>query len=134
MDAWLRDVPPITRSWVILCVLTTVAVVRWFVSVHHGGYILTTSPVPPDSVQQIEMVTPLQLYFSFKSTFTNAQVRELIVAGHITDAGTLSVLEGSHEFLLLWTAVVRALLSSFFLVRPLIVTMIPDGRAEYPSV
>jgi len=28
MDAWLRDVPPITRSWVILCVLTTVAVVR----------------------------------------------------------------------------------------------------------
>ncbi|KAF9648029.1 Der1-like protein [Thelephora ganbajun] len=48
MDAWLRDVPPITRSWVILCILTTVAV-------------------------QIEMVTPLQLYFSFKSAFTNAQ-------------------------------------------------------------
>ena len=30
-------------------------------------------PIP----QQIEMVTPLQLYFSFKSTFTNAQVAYL---------------------------------------------------------
>lgn len=43
MDAWLRDVPPITRSWVILCALTTIAVVRTpfspgSPSLHHSDY------------------------------------------------------------------------------------------------
>ena len=32
MDAWMRDIPPIARSWVFLCILTTIAVVRTFSS------------------------------------------------------------------------------------------------------
>ncbi|KAF8133273.1 Der1-like protein [Boletus reticuloceps] len=48
MDAWVMQVPPITRAWLALSVATSLAV-------------------------QCQVVTPLQLYFSFKSAFTNAQ-------------------------------------------------------------
>ncbi|KAG6335965.1 hypothetical protein ID866_3118 [Astraeus odoratus] len=48
IEAWLMQVPPITRAWLVLSVATTLAV-------------------------QCQAVTPLQLYFSFKSAFTNVQ-------------------------------------------------------------
>lgn len=65
------------------------------------------------------MVTPLQLYFSFKSTFTNAQVCSLQdMLECFADVGLVAVLESCHKFLLLWTVVVRALLPSLFLVSP----------------
>lgn len=48
IEAWLWQVPPITRAWLALAVATSLAV-------------------------QCQVVTPLQLYFSFKSAFTNAQ-------------------------------------------------------------
>ncbi|KAF9219161.1 Der1-like protein [Gyrodon lividus] len=48
MEAWVTQVPPITRAWLILSVATSLAV-------------------------QCQVITPLQLYFSFKSAFTNAQ-------------------------------------------------------------
>ena len=78
----MRDVPPITRSWVSLCILTTIAVVRTFrhplvtacATVAHPK-----SPLFTPTSQQIEMVTPLQLYFSFKSTITNAQVGGFLI-------------------------------------------------------
>jgi len=49
IEAWVTEIPPITRGWVFLSVLTTLAV-------------------------QCQLVTPLQLYFSYKSAFTNAQL------------------------------------------------------------
>ncbi|KAG1899585.1 Der1-like protein [Suillus fuscotomentosus] len=48
IEAWLTQIPPITRAWLALSVATSLAV-------------------------QCQLVTPLQLYFSFKSAFTNAQ-------------------------------------------------------------
>ncbi|KAI6014661.1 Der1-like protein [Pisolithus marmoratus] len=48
IEAWLWQVPPITRAWLALAVAMSLAV-------------------------QCQVVTPLQLYFSFKSAFTNAQ-------------------------------------------------------------
>ncbi|KAI5989996.1 Der1-like protein [Pisolithus albus] len=48
IEAWLWQVPPITRAWLALAVTTSLAV-------------------------QCQVVTPLQLYFSFRSAFTNAQ-------------------------------------------------------------
>lgn len=49
IEAWLTQVPPITRTWLVCAVLTSLAV-------------------------QCQMVTPLQLYFSYKAAFSNAQI------------------------------------------------------------
>ncbi|EIN12744.1 Der1-like protein [Punctularia strigosozonata HHB-11173 SS5] len=48
IEAWVTQIPPVTRGWLALCVLTSLAV-------------------------QCQLVTPLQLYFSFKSAFVNSQ-------------------------------------------------------------
>ncbi|KAH9846368.1 Der1-like protein [Lenzites betulinus] len=48
IEAWVTQIPPVTRAWLALSVLTSLAV-------------------------QCQLVTPLQLYFSFKAAFTNAQ-------------------------------------------------------------
>ncbi|KAJ3933280.1 MAG: Der1-like protein [Lentinula lateritia] len=48
VEAWITQIPPITRGWLALSVLTSLAV-------------------------QCQLVTPLQLYFSPKSAFINAQ-------------------------------------------------------------
>ncbi|KAI0086474.1 Derlin [Irpex rosettiformis] len=48
IEAWITQIPPVTRAWLALSVLTSVAV-------------------------QCQVVTPLQLYFSYKAAFTNFQ-------------------------------------------------------------
>ncbi|KAF7424460.1 hypothetical protein PC9H_009767 [Pleurotus ostreatus] len=48
IDAWISQIPPITRGWLTLSVLTSLAV-------------------------QTQLVTPLQLYYSPRSAFLNAQ-------------------------------------------------------------
>ncbi|TRM61091.1 Derlin [Schizophyllum amplum] len=48
IEAWFLQIPPITRCWVALAVLTSIAV-------------------------QSQMVTPLSLYFSPRSAFVNGQ-------------------------------------------------------------
>jgi len=48
IEAWITQIPPITRGWLALSVLISLAV-------------------------QCQIVTPLQLYFSWKSAFVNAQ-------------------------------------------------------------
>ncbi|KAI0315807.1 Der1-like protein [Amylostereum chailletii] len=52
IEAWVTQIPPVTRAWLITCVLTSLAV-------------------------QCQVVTPLQLYFSFKAAFTNVQLWRL---------------------------------------------------------
>ncbi|ETW81728.1 hypothetical protein HETIRDRAFT_65032 [Heterobasidion irregulare TC 32-1] len=49
IEAWVNQIPPVTRAWLVLSVLTSLAV-------------------------QSQLVTPLQLYFSFKASFTNMQL------------------------------------------------------------
>ncbi|VDC04462.1 unnamed protein product [Peniophora sp. CBMAI 1063] len=49
IEVWINQIPPITRTWLLLSVVTSIAV-------------------------QCQIVTPLQLYFSFKSAFTNGQL------------------------------------------------------------
>jgi len=49
IEAWITQIPPITRSWLGLAMLTSLAV-------------------------QCQLVTPLQLYYSPKSAFVNVQV------------------------------------------------------------
>jgi len=48
IEAWITQIPPITRGWLALSILISLAV-------------------------QCELITPLQLYFSPKSAFINAQ-------------------------------------------------------------
>ncbi|KAF8524961.1 Derlin [Gautieria morchelliformis] len=48
IEAWVNQIPPVTRGWLSLAVVTSVAV-------------------------QCQLVTPLQLYFSFKSAIVNGQ-------------------------------------------------------------
>ncbi|KAI0801906.1 Derlin [Irpex lacteus] len=48
IEAWVTQIPPVTRAWLALSVLTSVAV-------------------------QCQLVTPLQLYFSYKAAFNNFQ-------------------------------------------------------------
>ncbi|KAF9533123.1 Der1-like protein [Crepidotus variabilis] len=48
IEAWITQIPPITRGWLALSVLMSLAV-------------------------QSQLVTPLQLYFSFRSAFLNGQ-------------------------------------------------------------
>ncbi|PPQ69610.1 hypothetical protein CVT24_001366 [Panaeolus cyanescens] len=48
LEAWITQIPPITRGWLALAVLTTLAV-------------------------QSQMVTPLQLYFNPRSAFVSVQ-------------------------------------------------------------
>jgi Derlin-2/3 len=49
IEAWIFQIPPITRAWLVLSVLTSLAV-------------------------QCQLVTPLQLYFSPRSAFINGQI------------------------------------------------------------
>ncbi|KAH9980205.1 Der1-like protein [Lactifluus volemus] len=49
LEAWFTQIPPVTRAWLALSVLTSVAV-------------------------QCQLITPLQLYFSFKAAFKNVQL------------------------------------------------------------
>ncbi|KIP08114.1 hypothetical protein PHLGIDRAFT_117540 [Phlebiopsis gigantea 11061_1 CR5-6] len=49
IEAWVTQIPPVTRAWLALSVLTSVAV-------------------------QCQLMTPLQLYFSYKSAVTNMQL------------------------------------------------------------
>ena len=72
IEAWITQIPPITRAWLALSVLTSLAVVRTPII-----YSLNTpySPVPP--LQQCHVVTALQLYYSPKSAFVNFQVQAL---------------------------------------------------------
>lgn len=69
IEAWITQIPPITRGWLVLAVLTSLAVV---------SYILDPQPQTTANVmsltQQCQLVTPLQLYFSPKNAFVNAQV------------------------------------------------------------
>ncbi|KAG9103090.1 hypothetical protein FRC06_000237 [Ceratobasidium sp. 370] len=55
IEAWLTEVPPITRAWMVLSVATSVAV-------------------------QCQMVTPVQLYFSFGSAFGHMQPWRAVTA------------------------------------------------------
>jgi len=48
IDAWVTDIPPITRTWLVLAVALSILV-------------------------QCQLVTPLQLYYSYKSAFDNYQ-------------------------------------------------------------
>lgn len=58
-----------TRAWLALSVLTSVAVVSKL-ALHTARSVSLTS----EPVQQCQIVTPLQLYFSVKATFTNMQL------------------------------------------------------------
>ncbi|KAI0031051.1 Der1-like protein [Vararia minispora EC-137] len=49
IEAWVTQIPPVTRAWLGLAVLTSVAI-------------------------QCQLVTPLQLYYSFRSAFVNGQL------------------------------------------------------------
>ncbi|KZS93554.1 Der1-like protein [Sistotremastrum niveocremeum HHB9708] len=53
LEAWFNQVPPVTRAWISLCVVLSLAV-------------------------QCQLVTPLQLYFSFKAAFSNGQPWRII--------------------------------------------------------
>ena len=65
LEVWFNQVPPITRGWLAFAVLTSLAVVS-------NSYMLRVMDLNV-FVQQCQMVTPLQLYFSYKSAFKNAQ-------------------------------------------------------------
>jgi Derlin-2/3 len=73
IEAWVTEIPPITRGWVFLSILTTLAV-------------------------QCQLVTPLQLYFSYKSAFTNAQLWRTVTTFFYF--GTLSLDFVFHLFFL----------------------------------
>lgn len=73
IEAWVTQIPPVTRAWLALSVLTSIAVVSKlpFGSVAASMY----SPLFVSvRGQQCQVVTPLQLYFSFKAAFVNGQV------------------------------------------------------------
>ncbi|KIJ54159.1 hypothetical protein M422DRAFT_221701 [Sphaerobolus stellatus SS14] len=53
IEAWVSQIPPITRGWLALSIITSVAV-------------------------QCQLVTPLQLYFSFKSAIGNGQIWRIL--------------------------------------------------------
>ncbi len=68
IEAWITQIPPITRGWLALSVLISLAVVS--IRCYLGQWII-------DNIywhQQCQIITPLQLYFSWKSAFVNAQV------------------------------------------------------------
>src|SRR5258708_40338824 len=97
IEAWVTQIPPVTRTWLALSVLTSLAVVRppsRAPSSHPTNLSLPTSPN-----QQCQLVTPLQLYFSFKAAFTNVQVRAPRLP--YTPSLTLAALASVHHVLLL---------------------------------
>jgi len=92
VEAWITQIPPITRGWLALSVVTSLAV-------------------------QCQLVTPLQLYFSPKSAFANAQV------GNPSEyefccAHSLQLLAMAciHHVFLFRIDIVRFCISSFLLV------------------
>jgi len=45
IEAWLVQVPPVTRAWLLLSVATTLAVVMWVRTV--GVFVLTSAAAMP---------------------------------------------------------------------------------------
>jgi Derlin-2/3 len=67
IEAWITQIPPITRAWLALSVLISLAVVR-------RTRILVYSRLTCLLLQQCQLITPLQLYYSPRSAFINVQV------------------------------------------------------------
>ena len=70
--------------------------------------------------QQCQIVTPLQLYFSWKAVFTNLQVRDNVPSPLLrVSQARLLVLAGVHELLLLRLAIAGLCVPHVLLVRNL---------------
>ena len=69
IEAWVTQIPPVTRAWLALSVLTSVAVVSKL-----PRDLLLCSRTDMNAQQQCQIMTPLQLYFSYKAAFTNMQL------------------------------------------------------------
>jgi len=109
IEAWVTQIPPITRAWLALSVATSLAVV-WRQMFH--------SQLNWRVLKQCQLVTPLQLYFSFKSAFTNAQVSCILpgAASVHADREHVVAMAHVHDILLLWIDISRLRISSFLLV------------------
>jgi len=74
IEAWVTQIPPITRGWLVLAVLT---------SFGRGEQInaadLLVHLMVWRVISQCHIVTPLQLYFSFNTAFIKVQVQTLPV-------------------------------------------------------
>lgn len=70
------------------------------------------------SLQQCQLVTPLQLYFSFKAAFTNAQVRATSWLPSLPGPDASPAMACFHDILLLWKHLPRLCLPHVLLVRP----------------
>lgn len=68
IEAWVTQIPPITRWWLILAVLTSLAVVS------DDRHDIACLAYTYHASQQCQLVTPLQLYFSFNTAVTKVQV------------------------------------------------------------
>jgi len=110
IEAWVTQVPPITRSWLALAVLTSVAV-------------------------QCQLVTPLQLYFSYNSAFGNAEVWRALTTfiyfgplsldfvfhlfffmrySRMLEESSFANRRADYFWLLLWSSVILLVLSPLF--------------------
>lgn len=67
IEAWVREIPPVTRTWLALSVFLSIAVVSILPDPGTHLYLAIAH-------QQCQLVTPLQLYFSYKSAFEHFQV------------------------------------------------------------
>ena len=76
IEAWVREIPPVTRTWLALSVLLSIAVVSIYLE--WARLYSCTQATLQIATQQCQLVTPLQLYFSYKSAFEHFQVISLV--------------------------------------------------------
>lgn len=95
IEAWVTQIPPVTRTWLALAVVASLSVAS-ILPLHPFTQRLTAK-------QQCQLVTPLQLYFSFKSAIVNGQVRaSLVVVILLTPP---LVMANNIHVRLLWTTI-----------------------------
>ena len=112
MDAWLRDVPPITRSWVLLCILTTIAVVRTFSVVCWSLLVpqWLTSRIAPVNAGLVANRNrdPVAAVFQLQVDCYECPGRRIphLVVEYTWLTRNTAVLESRDQLLLFWTVVI----------------------------
>lgn len=69
IEQWITDIPPITRTWLAASIGTSLLVVSQ-PSARFYGIGLTRA------LQECEVISPVQLYFSWKAAVGNMQVSQ----------------------------------------------------------
>lgn len=112
MDAWVMQVPPITRAWLALSVATSLAVVRPSWSLHKNLITYSVSPSNVRSLLRYSSTSPSSL----RSLTHRSVLHNLVVPVASSRRWVLEAVANAYHLLLFWSPLARFRIPSVLLV------------------